>query len=471
MNNNKTCIIVLGMHRSGTSALTGLLEKCGVKLGINLMSANKYNAKGYFENLALVKFNDELLAANGYIWCDFVSVVNYSEQDRQLLKQILIKEFDNEQLIAIKDPRIIFLFDIYRDVLQDLGYDIKIILPYRNPLEVALSLKTRDKLDFDRGVLFWAYNVIFSEYHSRGLPRMSISFDDIVQDSSRELIRITKFLGINLQLIDNINDFIDSEMKNNLNADFAAYNKYFISDIFGPVSDLSANILSFDMIKAKLFAIILQKYQTCEYEIKDLQQTEYMQLFYYQQDEINVSNVQTLFLSDENQTKFTFELNGISDLTHIRIDVCNFPVVANIESVKLIVEEKEYILTTCYHNANYVDGSSYTYFHDDPINVYHIKPLDIDSQHLMIEIVVDLHAIKHDEVMSLANQITQQQNIRLDELQQSIDGLNNGLVNATNNLNNLQNVLANIKTELTNVYNSRSWNFTKPLRRVMNLFK
>ena len=47
---NRLAIIVLGMHRSGTSMLTGLLDQININLGDDLMESTKYNFKGYFEN-------------------------------------------------------------------------------------------------------------------------------------------------------------------------------------------------------------------------------------------------------------------------------------------------------------------------------------------------------------------------------------------------------------------------------------
>ena len=66
----KKCLIVLGMHRSGTSAITGLLSKLGIALGTNLMVGDEYNEKGYFENSHIVSANDDFLRAIDSSWDD-----------------------------------------------------------------------------------------------------------------------------------------------------------------------------------------------------------------------------------------------------------------------------------------------------------------------------------------------------------------------------------------------------------------
>jgi len=66
-----TAIVVLGMHRSGTSALTGILSRCGVPLGSRLYDGHAgINDKGYFENAPLADLNDDLLLAVGSCWHD-----------------------------------------------------------------------------------------------------------------------------------------------------------------------------------------------------------------------------------------------------------------------------------------------------------------------------------------------------------------------------------------------------------------
>jgi hypothetical protein len=61
-------VVVLGMHRSGTSAITKGLELFGMDLGQNLLAANEYNPKGYFEDNQLVNINDNILRKSGSLW-------------------------------------------------------------------------------------------------------------------------------------------------------------------------------------------------------------------------------------------------------------------------------------------------------------------------------------------------------------------------------------------------------------------
>jgi len=60
--------MVVGMHRSGTSATAGLLHRLGIHMGQELMPATPFNPKGYFEHLQVRDFNDRLLEARGQTW-------------------------------------------------------------------------------------------------------------------------------------------------------------------------------------------------------------------------------------------------------------------------------------------------------------------------------------------------------------------------------------------------------------------
>lgn len=197
-------------------------------------------------------------------------------------------------------------------------------------------------------------------------------------------------------------------------------------------------------------------------------ENSHIQLFHYQNDEINVPDVRTQYFADDSQTRFSFDLANLENLTHIRIDLTNFPVVANLEYVKVIVADgSEHIVQPCYSNANLIEGNSYTYLHNDPINVYYLTPLNL-AQIVRVEIAVDLQPIKRSEMLELANQITTKQNEKIQQLdahyQPQLTALQNQLHTVQGELNHVQN-------ELTAVYQSQSWKITKPLRKFCKLFK
>ena len=212
-----------------------------------------------------------------------------------------------------------------------------------------------------------------------------------------------------------------------LNADVYDFKHDDPQMVFNIPVDIQARLLSVEFMvditpynKWEILALLRNAYHSGYILATDSKYPEnsHMQLFYYQHDEINVPDVRTLYFADANQNKFSFTLDNISDLTHIRIDLTNFPVVANLEYVKLILADGiEHLLQPCYSNANLIDGNSYTYLHDDPINVYYLANLDIGLQKVVIEIAVDLQPIKRSESLAVANQITAKQNEKIIQLE------------------------------------------------------
>src|ERR1700686_2628559 len=65
-----TALVVLGMHRSGTSALAGMLHHLGVALGERLMPASPDNPRGYWEHSEIVDADQRLMASLGWAWDD-----------------------------------------------------------------------------------------------------------------------------------------------------------------------------------------------------------------------------------------------------------------------------------------------------------------------------------------------------------------------------------------------------------------
>ena len=65
-----TAILVAGMHRSGTSALTGALNVLGISLGQHLLAPGEDNPKGYWEHQSAVEIHERLLTALERRWDD-----------------------------------------------------------------------------------------------------------------------------------------------------------------------------------------------------------------------------------------------------------------------------------------------------------------------------------------------------------------------------------------------------------------
>jgi hypothetical protein len=195
----RRAIMVLGMHRSGTSALSGVL--CGLGAAApkkSLMGPDPCNQKGMFEALALASAHDEFLTAAGSYWDDwrqFDLQWAFSEAaagHTARLKSVLVDEFEDEPMIVLKDPRICRFVPYTLSLLADLNISPVAVLPIRNPLEVALSLQQRDKFAISNSILLWLRHVLDAEYHSRSLPRYFLAYEGLLKDWRHHIDAITE---------------------------------------------------------------------------------------------------------------------------------------------------------------------------------------------------------------------------------------------------------------------------------------
>jgi len=197
-----TAILVLGMHRSGTSATAGWLEGLGVNLGPCLMAEDPTQPKGYFEHAEIVSIHDELMAAFDSSWDDPRPLPEGWEHDhkarffRKQLMDIIRRDLMTEQLWGAKDPRLCRLLPIWLGMLDELDVPVRAISVLRHPAEVAESLALRNGFSADKSGLLWLRYVLEAEWHSRAIPRITIRFVDLLHAPGAESQRVAQAFGI-----------------------------------------------------------------------------------------------------------------------------------------------------------------------------------------------------------------------------------------------------------------------------------
>ena len=202
----KDCILVLGMHRSGTSSLAGAINKLDISFGQNLSKASFDNPKGYFENTVIQDLNNRLLAEfkidwdyPGFLpqnWVDLPKIKAYDEEALDILKE----QFGDAEQIAIKDPRICYLLPFWKRVLKKGEYTVKAVFSYRNPDEIAQSLLKRNNFTLNKGHVLTTTHLLAAEAASRDLPRIAISFTKLLENPTKEITRINKTLKLGFEV-------------------------------------------------------------------------------------------------------------------------------------------------------------------------------------------------------------------------------------------------------------------------------
>jgi hypothetical protein len=156
-------LIVLGMHRSGTSFLTGSLQLAGLDLGKH-STADKYNPKGNRENADIVAFHSDVLAARGAAWNappDAPVVFDAAEQARA---RALLAAYDRTGPWGFKDPRSLLMLPAWAGLCPDARF----VGIFRNPVAVARSLVARFRMPEEQALALWRqYNAALIALHDR----------------------------------------------------------------------------------------------------------------------------------------------------------------------------------------------------------------------------------------------------------------------------------------------------------------
>ncbi len=184
----RQALIVLGMHRSGTSALTGLLQRLGVQGPHTPIPADEHNPLGYGESHTIASFHERLLESSGSRWDAWVRVspdwfespvaVRFLDECRSLLAH----EFGDKPLFVVKDPRLCRFLPFWLRVLKAENVVPAAIIPIRSPLAVARSLETRDRLPREHSLLMWLRHVLEAEFETRNIPRSIVRYRDLLSD-------------------------------------------------------------------------------------------------------------------------------------------------------------------------------------------------------------------------------------------------------------------------------------------------
>jgi hypothetical protein len=189
LSGTRAALVVLGMHRSGTSALTGVLSMLGADPGPALRPGQEgVNPKGFWEHDRIVLIHDDLLAAFNSSWDDVRPLPELwwrtpaAEMFRDRLVAELKRDFVDHSLWSIKDPRLCRLLPLWQNIFDELKCHPHFLISLRHPAEVARSLQKRDGLPLPESCLLWLSHMLEAEYHTRGQPRIFVTYEHLLAE-------------------------------------------------------------------------------------------------------------------------------------------------------------------------------------------------------------------------------------------------------------------------------------------------
>lgn len=195
-------IIVLGMHRAGTSAVTGLINLMGAYLtpAEQLLPATPDNPKGYWERIDVLQLHEFVLEQLDADW-DRVSAIDLERISPKLRETFMqrargiLQDLDSHRPWVMKDPRLCLLLPLWRPLL-DAPVCVHVA---RHPLAVARSLAKRDGFPLHFGIALWEHYNAHALHVSSGLPRFSVCYEQFMAqpvETVRALCQRLQYRGV-----------------------------------------------------------------------------------------------------------------------------------------------------------------------------------------------------------------------------------------------------------------------------------
>ena len=219
-------VIVLGMHRSGTSAVTRGLECLGAELGDDLLPPSEAeNPRGFYEDIPLLELSERVLGELGLRW-DSVRLIEAADWENRALSalelsaaQIIRSRFAESPLWAFKNPRTARLLPFWQRVFSRASCEDSYVLALRNPLSVAHSLQRRNRLDPATAHLLWLLHMTEAVLATKGKRLVCVDYDQLLHDPSHELVRLARGLDLDVPSAESsptkafVDDFLSREYR------------------------------------------------------------------------------------------------------------------------------------------------------------------------------------------------------------------------------------------------------------------
>jgi hypothetical protein len=219
----RVALFVLGINRSGTSAITRVLSLCGGTLPAALLGADSGNPLGYWEPRAAINLNQAILYRRGTNLMD-PSLRLQEEFDAEKKAACIadigayLRTLPAAPLVVIKDPRITLLSGVWFEAARPAGFDVVAVIAVRHPQEVIASVAQRSGASPELSSALWLKYNLLAERHTRAVPRVFVEYANLLDNWRREIKRVSAALPIDLNTRDGdaIEEFLTPNLRRHL---------------------------------------------------------------------------------------------------------------------------------------------------------------------------------------------------------------------------------------------------------------
>ncbi|MGV9797720.1 sulfotransferase family protein [Mycobacterium sp. NPDC003449] len=204
-------LFVLGMGRSGTSALTRVLSLCGAAIPPGMLGADDNNPRGYWEPRDGLFLNEKFLYRHRSSYFD--PTLRLKEPGALSARETAgfvakirdyLQTLPAAPVVVIKVLHISVLADMWFEAARQAGFDVSAVIAVRDPEEVKASLsKFMGASPQLSGALWLKYNLL-AERETRGMPRVFVEYSNFLDDWRREVKRISDVLPVDLDTSDEV---------------------------------------------------------------------------------------------------------------------------------------------------------------------------------------------------------------------------------------------------------------------------
>src|SRR5271166_2704257 len=196
-------VLVLGMHRSGTSLCSHILSAFGLDMADDIR-ADATNARGHWERWEIVEFHDRILGLfnRDYLgrFHDFALPVAWWADPRvaQIRREIVafLEQRMGDRYFGFKDPRSVRLLPMWHQIFNELKLAPRIVLCLRNPAQVARSLHAREGLDPANGEYRWLVHMTDFYRYASNFDCCGVEYEEWFDNPTANIEKLQKFLDL-----------------------------------------------------------------------------------------------------------------------------------------------------------------------------------------------------------------------------------------------------------------------------------
>ena len=198
-------VLVVGVGRSGTSLVSGILGQLGYHIPQPEVQADETNPKGFGEPRWVVDFHTRLLRqrrvgvndARPAAW-ELTRTATGDESVRSELRQWLKQQAEQGSGVVVKDPRTGWFLPLWLSCASELGINTRFLTMLRHPAEIVTSALRSygDTLTPATRTGAWMNGMLETEHATRGDRRVFVRYEDLLADWSSQVRRIGELLDL-----------------------------------------------------------------------------------------------------------------------------------------------------------------------------------------------------------------------------------------------------------------------------------